>query len=540
MKRIAFVLPVLLLAACDAGPSDSETSYQAVVRAEIETNCLSCHVAGGIAPFALDDVDTVQSLAPAIVAAVEDGTMPPYGYDDTCRDTLDSLALSDATKAVFTDWRAAGYPIDDEADYVAPEVEPPPEVRDADLVLIPEEGYLPTGDLNDDYRCLVLPQEFPEDTFVIAQDIKPDRVDLVHHVIIFEVTPDALEELDTLEANEDGPGYTCFGDSGLDSGLVVGGWAPGPSQVSLGGDSALRIRAGSKLVMQVHYNTVEAVLDSGGAPDRSELHLWTLPAGEEPDKLTTLFPVAHGGLYIEAGDAESVQTRTQRIPVDSTVVGTSPHMHLLGREMHTRILRTDGSSDCVTRVNDWDFNWQRSYFYKEELQPTLDLHDSVEITCVYDNSAANQPVVDGEQIDPRNVTWGDGTFDEMCLNFLILETPYAGDGSGGMCGGFPGCLEGCDPDDPTCAVECMGSIGYPCLSCGLESILFSSCVQSECGGPLLAFNQCYQDRPAGVGFLDTMVDHCEDEWTAAAACVDPVLRAGTCSDDFAECPGLAP
>lgn len=540
MKQIAALVPVLLLAACEVGPPDSESTYQAVVRAEIETHCLSCHVAGGIAPFALDDIDTVQSLAPAIVAAVEDGTMPPYGYDDTCRDTMDSLALSDATRAAFTDWRAAGFPMGDEADYVAPEIEPPPEIRDADLVLVPEEGYLPTGELNDDYRCLILPQEFPEDTFLIAQDIKPGRKDLVHHVIIFEITPDAHEELAALDAAEPGPGYTCFGDSGLESGLVVGGWAPGPSQVSLEGDSALRIKAGSKLVMQVHYNTVEAVLDSGGAPDRSELHLWTLPAGEEPTHLTTLFPVAHGGIYIEAGDAESTQTRTLRVPVDSTVVGTSPHMHLLGQQMHTRILRGDGSSDCVTRVNDWDFNWQRAYYFQPEARPTIDLYDSVEITCVYDNSAANQPVVDGEQIAPRDVTWGEGTFDEMCLNFLILETPYTGGGDGGMCGGFQGCMNLCDPDDATCAVECMGSIGYPCLNCGLESAPYGGCMQGECGGSMLAFSQCYLDRPAGAGFLDTLVDHCEAEWTAVAACMDPVLRAGTCASDFTECPGLAP
>jgi len=540
MKRFVLVLLTLSIVACD-GAGDAGTTYQSVVRAEIEQHCRSCHVVGGIAPFALDDVAVVEELAPVIVAAVEDGTMPPYLYDDSCRDVVDSLALSDASRAAFAAWRADGYVMGDEADYVAPPVVEAEPLRDPDLMLAPDPGYTPNGDIDDDYRCLVLDHEFAEDTFLVGQDIKPDRDDLVHHVIIFEVPAELRGELDALDAGEEGPGYTCFGDAGLDDGAVmIGGWAPGASVVSLNSDSAVRIKAGSALVMQVHYNTVQAALDENPAPDRSELRLWTLAPGVEPAKLTTLFPIAHGGIYIEAGDAESSHTRAQRVPVDSTIVGVAPHMHLLGRELRTQVRRPDGTTDCLSRIDDWDFNWQRSYRFSPEASPELDLHDVVEITCVYDNSAANQPIVDGEPIEPRDVTWGEGTLDEMCLDFLILETPYAGGGDSGTCGGFSGCMDSCDPTDSTCAVECMGSVGYPCVYCGLEAAMYGTCMQAQCGLSMLAFSQCYQARPSGVGFFDTMVDHCEAEWSEVAACMDPVFRAGTCAEDFAACPGIAP
>jgi hypothetical protein len=542
MQRNVFVLLFVALSAltaCDTGVDG--TTYQSVVRAEIEQNCLSCHTAGGVAPFALDDASVVESFGPVIVAQVEDGSMPPYHFNDACREVADSLALDQETRDKFIAWRDNGFAMGDEADYVAPDFAVVDELPTPDLVLRPTVGYLPTGAVADDYRCLILDHEFAQDTFVVAQDIRPDRMDLVHHVIIFEVSADLRDELEALDAAEEGPGYTCFGDSGLDQGgVMIGGWAPGPSQVSLDGDSAIRIKAGSVLVMQVHYNTVQAGVGGSSSPDRSELLLWTLPAGAEPAKLTTLFPVAHGGIYIEAGNAESSHTTTQRVPVDATVVGVAPHMHLLGRELHSRILREDGSSDCLAQVDNYDFNWQRGYFFAPEARPSLDLHDTVELTCVYDNSASAQPIVDGEQVDPQDVTWGEGTFDEMCLNFLVLETPYAGGGDSGTCGGFQGCMDSCDPHDATCAVECMGSIGYQCVSCALQASLYGSCMQASCGTQMLTFSQCYTDRPEGDGFLDVMVGHCATEWAAAAACMDPVFRSGSCADDFVACPGIAP
>lgn len=40
------------------------------------------------------------------------------------------------------------------------------------------------------------------------------------------------------------------------------------------------------------------------------------------------------------------------------------------------------------------------------------------VTCRYDNSAAKQPIVNGKQLPPHYVVWGEGTGDEMCLGAL--------------------------------------------------------------------------------------------------------------------------
>ncbi len=41
--------------------------------------------------------------------------------------------------------------------------------------------------------------------------------------------------------------------------------------------------------------------------------------------------------------------------------------------------------------------------------------DKLGIECEWDNSSENQLMVDGEKLPPKDVQWGDGTADEMCL-----------------------------------------------------------------------------------------------------------------------------
>lgn len=83
----------------------------------------------------------------------------------------------------------------------------------------------------------------------------PGNAEVVHHVILFAVPPDGLDELDARVQEDPEPGYGCFGDSGLDNAMTVGGWVPGQNDMLLPDGVASRIPAGSRLVMQMHYNS---------------------------------------------------------------------------------------------------------------------------------------------------------------------------------------------------------------------------------------------------------------------------------------------
>ena len=50
----------------------------------------------------------------------------------------------------------------------------------------------PTGVGTDDYRCFLLDPQLREDTFLTGTTVLPGNADVVHHVILFRVPPEAV------------------------------------------------------------------------------------------------------------------------------------------------------------------------------------------------------------------------------------------------------------------------------------------------------------------------------------------------------------
>ena len=101
------------------------------------------------------------------------------------------------------------------------------------------------------------------------------------------------------------------------------------------------------------------------------------------------------------------------LPIDATIWSVFPHMHLLGKEMKISAKLPSGEDKPLVWVNDWDFNWQETYRYKEPVHLPKGTH--ISLVAVYDNSERNprQPTH-----PPAPVHWGEQTTDEMCIGFL--------------------------------------------------------------------------------------------------------------------------
>ena len=89
-------------------------------------------------------------------------------------------------------------------------------------------------------------------------------------------------------------------------------------------------------------------------------------------------------------------------------------MHLHGTNATLNIQRSEGTSECLLTIPKWNFHWQGSYALKTPTR--VQMNDSLSIECHWDNSAAHQP--DGRA--PRDLNWGEGTDDEMCIGFLYI------------------------------------------------------------------------------------------------------------------------
>jgi len=316
----------------------------------------------------------------------------------------------------------------------------------------------PTGKGTDDYRCFLLDPELDEDAFITGLDVLPGNRDVVHHVILFRVPPESTGSAVAMDMGEAGPGWTCFGGSGvggagaaLDDAPWLGAWAPGGGDQVLAGDVGIPLEAGSQVVMQVHYNllagqqpdtTATRLRLADGDADLAELDTMLLPA---PVELPCRPRYDDGGLcdrddsladaqerfgmaaqtanylHLLCGRQEPGPVQRCRRTVDepTTVRAAAGHMHLLGREIRIEANPGTPRARTLLDIGTWDFDDQGA---KPVRPARLRAGDTVEVTCRHDQSLRDVlPAFEGQP--DRYVVWGDGTTDEMCLGMLMVTRP---------------------------------------------------------------------------------------------------------------------
>jgi hypothetical protein len=330
----------------------------------------------------------------------------------------------------------------------------------------------------DDYHCFLMDPHLTQDSFVTGAVVRPQNPSIVHHVILFEATGANLADARRLDAASGGKGWTCFGGPGLEethpnadaassdrlgAPQWIGAWVPGHTTNQTPAGTGVLLHAGAAVVMQVHYNLIHAT-----RPDRSRAVLHVVPAAgsglvpldtilipapvELPcpvgvhsrlcsrdravaderrkyGRTASLIPL--GLLYLcgkslrdyprNVGAARNVRTscdRTLRRPL--RIFGVAGHMHLRGVDIKVQLNPGTPRARLLLHIPHWDFHWQDAYYLARPVD--ADPGDVVRVSCRFDNSARNQPVVGGRRLKPRYVLWGEGTTDEMCLGLLQAAT----------------------------------------------------------------------------------------------------------------------
>ena len=316
----------------------------------------------------------------------------------------------------------------------------------------------PTGVGTDDYRCFLLDPGLDEDSFITGTNVAPGNPDVVHHVILFRLPPAQVEEAERIDADVEGPGWTCFGDAGvrsptdgLDSAPWLGAWAPGTAENIFREGLGVPLEAGSRIVMQVHYNLLEADTPdvsatqlrlAPGSSDVASVETMLLPAPVElpcrpahadgplcDREATTADVRARFGevgaladlLHLLCGPVRPGEVQTCERPVrrPTTVVGVAGHMHLLGRELIIEVNPGTPRARTLLHIEPWDFDDQAA----DEVEPVrLGPGDTVRVTCRHVQWLRDRlPAFEGQP--DRYVVWGEGTTDEMCLGILQVVRP---------------------------------------------------------------------------------------------------------------------
>jgi hypothetical protein len=198
---------------------------------------------------------------------------------------------------------------------------------------------------------------------------------------------------------------------------MLGGYTPGQRPEHLRDGIGLFLDRRARVVMQVHYysirNSVEDKTTVGIYYSRQPVArrlLWapvvpldshgrismTIPAGAENHTITAQFSLPPLNLF------------------DVSTVAIYPHMHLLGRRIEVEVKRPrEATAERMILIDDWDFNWQGPYSYKEFVK--IPGGSTIKLSCTYDNSVNNPR---NPSAEPKTITWGEGTEDEMCLAFM--------------------------------------------------------------------------------------------------------------------------
>jgi hypothetical protein len=431
-----------LLAALLAGWGDDAAratpTYFQDVKPILDGRCAGCHYDGGIAPFPLTTYREAQARSLAIADAVGSRRMPPWHAERGEQEYSHDPSLTDAQVAAVADWAVAGAPAGDPD---SPGAELPPvgaRLSREDLRLPMPEPYTPRRRADaDDYRCFALDWSPAAPTYVTGVDVTPGTPEQVHHIIVYLVPAGTDELLERWNEADPGAGYGCYGGpsatlagagESLRAPQFVSGWVPGSTGGDLPPGTGLLAPAGSRLVLQVHYNLEQ----SAPRPDRSEIALSVAAGVDRPGLYVPLvnpmWLLEPESFSIPAGK-EGVEHRFEVDPAPFAALlaptvdlkdgfeihRVALHMHRLGTSGEVAVERADGGRDVLLAVPRWDFHWQREYQLAAPAE--LDPGDHLSIRCEHDNTSSDA------RPDPVDVIWGEDSSDEMCIAFLYVTPP---------------------------------------------------------------------------------------------------------------------
>jgi hypothetical protein len=404
------ILPIALsIVRSSAQSARPEPAFYRDVLPILQERCQSCHRAGEIAPMPFTTYEETKPFAVPIATDARSRTMPPWFADPSVGHFANDPSLSAAQIETLSAWAAAGAPGGNIAEA------PPPRkfaegwnIPQPDLVMrMPKPVAIPAmGDV--EYTYEIVPTGFTEGKWVEMCEIRPSSRENVHHAVVY-IRPSDSPWLRDLPKNvpftaSDMTNEQDMHDTHTTKADILLVYAPGSSPDNWPAGMAKYIPAGSDLVFQMHYTT-------HGRATSDQTAVGMVFAKTVPAKRVLTLQLTNSSFVIPPGvDDYRVEVHGS-LPNDALLLSFFPHMHLRGKRFEYNILRLDGTTVPLLRVN-YNFYWQLSY----RLATPMPLNAGTVLQAVawYDNSRNNPHNPDPDAA----VYWGDQTYDEMMVGFF--------------------------------------------------------------------------------------------------------------------------
>jgi hypothetical protein len=370
-------------------PASGSPTYYRDVLPILQSHCQECHRPGESAPMPFTSYSQVRPWAKAIRAQILGGKMPPWFADPCCGRFSNDRSLSASERDTLVRWVDSGAMEGNSRQAPPPRAWPtgwnlptPPDsvVETARPFLVPAKGVV-------EYQYFIVPTSFREDRWVTAAECKPGNPSVVHHAVVY--------------VREPGQTWT-HGPTKAD---ILTIYTPGASPTVLPDGMAKLVKAGSDLILEIHYTP-------NGEPVQDRLRVAMIFAKSPPRKRVLTLQMDNGTFVIPPGNPNFRISVRGTLPNDALLLGFFPHMHLRGKAFEYLRILDNGQPETLLKVPKFDFYWQLSYQLAEPLP--LKKGTQLEWVAWFDNSANN----------PRNpdpgeaVRYGQQSWEEMMIGFF--------------------------------------------------------------------------------------------------------------------------
>lgn len=364
----------------DASDSKKSVTFTKDVAPILFNNCASCHRPGEIGPMSFLSYKETRPWARSIKEKVLARQMPPWHADPAHGEFANDRRLAQSDIDTIAAWVDQGAREGDPKDMpAAPQFPDGWSIGKPDAVFhLPKETTVPAEGVVE-YLYFTVPTNFTEDKWIQAAEIRPDKRDVVHHVIVFV-------------------------QKGGQQSLLVG-YAPGEQPAVMSKGLAKKIPAGANLVFQVHYTPT-------GVEKKDRSYVGLVFAKEAPRNELQTRPIMNMRFVIPPGDPNYEVTSSFTFPEDGEIHSLMPHMHLRGKDFQYKVTFPDQTSKVILSVPRYDFAWQTYYTLKHPVRAPKGTR--VDCLAHFDNSTKNK-----YNPDPgKEVRWGDQTWEEMMIGWM--------------------------------------------------------------------------------------------------------------------------
>jgi hypothetical protein len=401
-------------------PDNKPVTFAKDIAPIFQEKCQDCHRKGSMAPMSLITYEESRPWAKSIRQRVMTRQMPPWHIDRTVgvQKFKNDMSLSDEQINMIVRWVDSGSPQGNPKDMPALKQWPADnewraakELGKPDFI-IESDPYTMPAHHQDVWWRPVTNIPVTEARWVRAVEMRPTTPEgrrIVHHAVAY------LEQDEAADANS--PDRTAaFGGRGM---LME--WAIGKGYDLYRPDTGKLLLPGARINWDVHIHAVGEEVRSG-----VQLGIWLYPKGQEPHYRTylTAFGGLSKGLDIPPNTIKEDEGFTV-LKQPAILENIQPHMHLRGKAMMLEAILPDGTTQVVSYVGNFNFNWMTNYIYADDAAPVFPKGTIIKVTAWHDNTRANANNPDPDQ----EVTYGDRTVDEMAHAWVnvtyITDADYA-------------------------------------------------------------------------------------------------------------------